>query len=152
MIEKAPEIMAALESIVGFLDKVGVPGLILIICLAPTMLIMAMFALDFIRQRHIKIDNEERRKETEEYRKERRRESEEFRQLVLGIQQENQAKHDEVVRYYKESVELLKATQRMAQDMRDIIINNTTALQHLTSTAHANFFCPVARELATGKK
>jgi hypothetical protein len=40
----------------------------------------------------------------------------------------------------------------MATDMRDIIVNNTRAMERLTSAMQANFYCPAAREAATGQK
>lgn len=152
MIEKAPEIIGALETLAAFFEKMGIPGLLMLVMLGPAMIIVALFALDYIRQRHAKQDTEERRKELEEYRNQLRELQEQHRSEMSVILNDLGRKHAEVAQFYKDNVELVKTTQRLATDMRDIITNNTRALEHLTSVAQANFFCPVAREKATGKQ
>lgn len=75
-----------------------------------------------------------------------------YRAEVSAIVRDLGLKHAEVVQFYKDNVELVKTTQRMAGDMRDIILNNTRAVEHLSNAIGANFYCPAAREAATGKK
>ena len=152
MIEKAPEVIGALETLAAFFEKMGIPGLVMLIMLGPAMIIVALFALDYIRQRHAKQDTDQRRKESEEYRAQLVNMQSQHQADMQNFMRDMSAKHAEVTQFYKDNVELVKTTQRLATDMRDIITNNTRALEHLTSVAQANFFCPVAREKATGKK
>lgn len=151
MIERAPEVIGALEALVAFLDKMGVPGIVALFFLGPVMIVVALFALDYVRQRHAREETEERRKEAEEQRQQLRELVEQHRSDMDKVLRDLTSKHAEVSQYYKDNVELVKTTQRLATDMRDIITNNTRALEHLTSVAQANFFCPVAREKVTGK-
>lgn len=152
MIEKAPEVIGALESLTAILEEMGIPGIVGLFMIGPAMIIVALFALDYIRQRHARKDAEERRKEAEEYRKQLSDMQAQHRADMGKVLHDIGSKHAEVTQFYKDNVELVKTTQRLAIDMRDIITNNTRALEHLTSAAQANFFCPVARERATGKK
>lgn len=152
MIEKAPEVISALEAIAEFFEKMGLSGLLALVLLGPALIIVALFALDYTRQRHAKQDAIERRKEAEESRIQLYEQQERHRMDIERVLRDMGAKHAEVVQFYKDNVELVKTTQRLALDMRDIITNNTRALEHLTSVTQANFFCPMAREKATGKK
>lgn len=152
MIEKAPEVISALETLVTFLDKMGIPGLVILLMVGPAAIIIALFALDYIRQRHARKDAEERRKEAEAYRIQLQKMQNQHQSDMQNFMRDMNNKHTEVAQFYKDNVELVKTTQRLATDMRDIITNNTRALEHLASVAQANFFCPVAREKATGKK
>jgi hypothetical protein len=61
------------------------------------------------------------------------------------------AKHAEVTQFYRDNVELVKTTQRLAGDQRDLILNNTRAIEKLSHALEANFYCPAAREAAKGK-
>ena len=146
MIENAPEIIGALETLVGFFEKMGIPGLVMLVMLGPAMIIIALFALDYIRQRHTRQDIEDRRKEGEKYRNQLMQMQSQHQIDMQRLERDLGAKHAEVVQFYKDNVELVKTTQRLAIDLRDIIVNNTRALEHLTSVHQANFFCPVARE------
>lgn len=152
MIEKAPELIGALETLAAFFEKMGIPGLLMLVMLGPAMIIVALFALDYLRQRHACQDAEERRKESEAYRAQLIKMQSQHQMDMQKFARDMSAKHTEVTQFYKDNVELVKTTQRLATDMRDIITNNTRALEHLTSVAQANFFCPMAREKATGKK
>ncbi|WP_027188217.1 hypothetical protein [Desulfovibrio cuneatus] len=163
MIEHTPEIIGALEAIVKFIDKLGVPGLVLLLFLGPALIVVALFALDFLRQRHAKEEAEARRKETQEQAETHRKEVQEQLAELKRLEERHRedmdkvlydlyAKHAEVTQYYKDNVELVKTTQRLAIDMRDIITNNTRAVESLRGAVQGNFFCPAAREAATGKK
>jgi hypothetical protein len=138
------------------------------------MTVIAVFALDFLRRRAERHDAEDRRREAREDRELIREVVEKHRvdtstlvekqrgeisNLVEKHRSETSAvvrdlgeKHAEVAQYYKDNVELLKATQRITDDYRDIVLNNTRAVDHLTNAMQANFYCPAAREAATGKK
>ncbi|MDR1398137.1 MAG: hypothetical protein LBJ14_10475 [Desulfarculales bacterium] len=161
--EHAPEVISALQTVASFLEEMGIPGLVALILIGPSMMVIAVFALDYLRQRHIRKGEEERRQEAKADRDllrelvDRHRDEtlalvERHREETAGIMRDLGEKHMEVTQYYKDNVELVKSTQRLATDMRDIIVNNTRALERLTNAVEANFFCPVAREAATGKK
>lgn len=152
MFERVPEAIGALESLAAFFETMGVPGLVMLLMIGPAMIIVALFALDYMRQRHAKQDAEERRKEAEEYRSQLHELQEQHRSEMGLILSDLGRKHAEVAQFYKDNVELVKTTQRLAIDMRDIIVNNTRAMEHLASAVSNNFYCPMVREAATGKK
>lgn len=152
MIESVPEAIGALSTLAAFFESMGIPGFIMLLMIGPAMIIVALFALDYIRQRHAKQDAIERRKEAEAYRAQLLKMQNQHQADMQNFMRDMEQKHAAVAQFYKDNVELVKTTQRLATDMRDIITNNTRALEHLTGVAQANFFCPVARENATGKK
>jgi ribonuclease HII len=163
MMEHAPELISALQTLAGFLDDMGIPGLIALIMLGPSMMIIAVFVLDHFRQRHAHALDESHRLEMKETLDLLREIVEQNRMQTAGIVEQHRSdmenvlrdfakKHGEVAQYYKDNVELVKTTQRFAIDMRDIVLNNTRAVEHLTNAMQANFYCPAAREAATGKK
>lgn len=151
MMEKAPEVISALETLADFLEKMGVPGLLALFVIGPAMIIVALFALDYMRHRHAIQDTEQRRKEAEEYRNQLRVLQESHRAEMGIILNDLGKKHAEVVQFYKDNVELVKITQRLAHDMRDIVTNNTRAMEHLASAVNNNFYCPAVRDVI-GKK
>jgi len=174
MIDKTPEIIAALGGIAEFMNDFGVPGLIALVLLGPILMAGVFLAVDYIRQRHHRQEDEARRQDVKEdrelFREGMRRQREQvealveqhriqndalletYRKEVAGILYNLGEKHAEVVQFYKDNVELVKTTQRMALDMRDLIVNNTRVVERLAATMDANFHCPIVREAATGKK
>lgn len=150
--DKAPELLSVLQGVMEFADKLGVPGFVALIFAGPVLIVVALFALEWFRHR-----DEMRREEA------RRAEQKEYFAFIRDLQDQHSkdidkqlrdlaAKHTEVVEFYNENVGLVKQYQRLATDFRDVVINNTRAVEHLTSIGQANFFCPVAREKATGKQ
>lgn len=152
MLEKAPEVIGALGTLAAFFEKMGIPGLLMLIMIGPAMIIIALVALDYMRQRHAQQDTEERRKEAEAYRAQLQKMQSQHQSDMQRFMLDMNAKHAEVTQFYKDNVELVKTTQRLATDMRDIITNNTRAMEHLASAVSNNFYCPMVREAATGKK
>ena len=163
MLENAPEVLAALRTVAAFLEELGIPGLVALVLIGPVLMALASFALDFLRQRHARQEDEARRREgkadrelmrelIEQARKETAALEERHRAETAAILRDLGAKHAEVSQFYKDNVELLKTTQRLAIDMRDIMISNTRAFERLTNALEANFYCPIVRERATGKK
>jgi hypothetical protein len=174
MLENAPEILTALSNMAVFLEELGIPGLIALLLLGPVMTVIAVFILDFLRQRHVRQEDEARRQEAKADREMIRELMERYREhtsalveqhreqttvLIEGHRTETAAilrdlsgKHAEVTQFYKDNVELVKVTQHLATDMRDMILNNTRAVERLGNAIEANFYCPLSREAATGKK
>ena len=174
MIENVPELLAGLNTIAALLENVSIPALIALILFVPVATALAMFGMDFLRQRAAREQYAARRQEEAEAEEARRQEAREDRELIRELLEKNREqaaalveqhraetaeilrdlskKHAEVTQFYKDNVELVKTTQRMAGDMRDIILNNTRAVERLSNAVDANFFCPMAREAATGKK
>lgn len=144
-IEKAPEVLAALQAFIDFCEQVGIPGVLGLVLAGPAAVLVALLLLDFMRMRHM-------RKESEEHRKEMLALVEQHRENMDKVLRDLGEKHGEVVQFYKDNVELVKAYNKLANGFQDIVVNNTRAVEHLASLAQANFFCPIAREAATGKK
>jgi hypothetical protein len=57
---------------------------------------------------------------------------------------------DSIERYLEQATALME--QHGAKALRDLVLNNTRAFEHLTKAMQANFYCPAARETAAGKK
>ena len=163
MLENAPEIMSALSIVASFVNDFGMAGVIALILCIPVVPVLAVFVLDFYRQRLVRQEEEARRKEVHKDRELIRelveRHREQAAALVEGHRREAAAimralgdNHAEVVQFYRDNVELVKVTQRMAGDMRDIILNNTRAVERLSGAIETNFHCPMVREAAKGKK
>ena len=150
--ENTPEIIGAFVSLAKGLEELGLPGLIAVLLLGPLMTVLAVSALDFLRRRAERQDAEERRREAKADRELMLELVERHREETSGILRDLGEKHAEVSQFYRDNVELVKSTQRLATDLRDIIVNNTRAVERLTSAVETNFFCPAAREAATGKK
>jgi hypothetical protein len=161
--ETTPEIISALVALAAGLEEWGLPGIIALLLLGPLMTVLAVFALDYLRRRTERQDAEDRRLEakadrelTRELMEKHRTETavlvERHREETTSILRDLGAKHAEVTQFYKDNVELVKTTQRMAGDMRDLILNNTRAMEKLSNAIEANFYCPIVRESATGKK
>lgn len=144
-IDKAPEVIAALQALLDLCDRLGVPAVLAVLLAVPVALLVALLALDYLRTRHM-------RQESEEHRREMLALVEQHRANMEKVLRDLGAKHAEVTQFYKDNVELVKAYNRLADNFQDIVVNNTRAVEHLASLAQANFFCPIAREAATGKK
>lgn len=144
-IEHAPEIIEAIKHLAAFSESMNLSGLVILFLLGPGLVLATLIYVDFLRLRQGRKESERQRAEILEI-------LDQYRTDTNKFQTEFSAKHDEVVQFYKDNVELVKTTQRLALDMRDIIVNNTRAMESLTSAVKSNFFCPVARESATGSK
>lgn len=144
-IEKAPEVFAALQTFLELCDRLGVPGMLGLILAGPAAVLVALLLLDFMRMRHV-------RKESDEHRKEMLALVEQHRADMNTVLRDLGEKHAEVSQFYRDNVELVKAYNKLSSNFQDIVVNNTRAVEHLASLAQANFFCPIAREAATGKK
>lgn len=144
-IEKAPEVLAALQSFLDLCERLGISGVFGLILAGPAAVLVALLLLDFLRMRHA-------RKESEEHRKEMLALVEQHRSDMDKVLRDLGEKHAEVSQFYRDNVELVKAYNKLAGNFQDIVVNNTRAVEHLASLAQANFFCPIAREAATGKK
>lgn len=144
-IDKAPEVIAALQALLDLCDRLGVPGVLAILLAVPAALVAALLVLEYLRTRHM-------RQEADEHRKEMLALVEQHRADMEKVLRDLGAKHAEVTQFYKDNVELVKSYNRLADNFQDIVVNNTRAVEHLASLAQANFFCPIARESATGKK
>lgn len=157
--EHAPEILAALAALIELVENLGLPGLIVMIMLGPVLTVLAVFALAYLWQRHARADEEVRRLEAKADRELIRELVERHRAEMDKKFSEFTDRHATVVKFYEDNVQLVKETQQIAKDtqrltadLRDIVVNNTRAVDHLASVAQNNLFCPLAREAATGKK
>lgn len=119
-------ILTALEPVLGTLASVGLPGLFAIVLSGPALLITVVLI-----QSHTSTRRMERAQEhfqgmmlemVETYRKDT--------QSMLG---EVAEKHAEVVNFYHKNVELVKNYERMTDFMQTLVVNNTRALERLTT-------------------
>lgn len=122
--------LAAAQPMLESLVALGVPGIICIILALPTFAIVTAFLAAFaLNNRHA------RRMETM---------LEAYRQDTQKILDDIGAKHGEVVIFYQKNVALVKSYERVAesivqiaQGMQTIIVNNTRAVEHLSTIIKA---------------
>ncbi len=150
------QIIASLEEMASVLDALGVPGLISLALLGPFAVFVTMLVLDHHRNRRIDSIIEGHRIETgdlvEKFREDTGRIMEMYREDTQKMLHEMDLKHAEVSRYYEDNVELLKTTQQLAEDLREIVTYNSRVMERVVSLAENNMFCPLAREHARGSK
>lgn len=58
----------------------------------------------------------------------------------------------ETAQYYRDNVELVKAYERIATGLQDVVVNNTRTMERVLSLIENNMMCPAVREAARGKK
>lgn len=78
------------------------------------------------------------------------RENQRWRERIETEMHRWQQRHQEVVRMYENNVELLKTTQRIAQNSEELIVHNVQVMQKVYDLAKNNMFCPKVREATKG--
>lgn len=65
-------------------------------------------------------------------------------QLVLSRAQEK--RFEAVKKMYEDNVELVKTTQQLATDMRDLVTYNIQVMTEVRDMGYNNLFCPIVRK------
>ncbi len=125
-----PQTMAALLPILEGLVALGVPGILLALAAIPALVIIFMCWQNFRHEKQISILLEAYRADTQE-----------ILQKISDMNQESlrefSTKHAEVVNYYENNVTLVRNHERMNESLQTLVVNNTRAMEHLSTVIEA---------------
>ena len=139
------QLIASLTEIASVLEALGVPGLVSLLLVGPFAVFVTMLVLEHIRSKRLDIIIETHRDETSQI-------VEKYREDTQKLLRDMEIKHSQVSRYYSDNVELLKTTQQLAEDLREIVVYNSRVMERVVGLAENNMFCPLARENARGSR
>ncbi|MCH5277492.1 MAG: transcriptional regulator [Desulfovibrionaceae bacterium] len=107
--------ISAVEPLIKSLIALGLPGIILILAAIPTLAIVAVFAMNSRQTRRMERMLEAYRADTQK--------------ILADMGQ----KHEEVADFYRKNVSLVKNYERMADVLQTVVVNNTRAMEHLST-------------------
>lgn len=155
-VEQIPQLVEALASIAGILERLGVPGLFSLMFLIVVMPVVTLMVLNHINTKNLVCMHEQARKDTQtivqQLRSDMSSALETYRSDTLDIVKELGKNQMATAQFYKDNVELVKNYQRIANDLSDLIVSNVSVLQRLAGLIENNMSCPAVREAAHGKK
>lgn len=132
------QVVTALSIIAKIIDALGVGGII------------AVLLLSHVNNRRlsemVKAYRDDHDKRFDDYQDKSDERFEAFRKLVDSILKEHSSMFREVVQFYKDNVELVKVTQKLADEHVDVISLNTRMLQKMVDRIDSNQFCPAVKE------
>lgn len=177
-ITQLPQLVEALSTVAAILERLGLPGLLVLLVSGPAAVIVTLLYINHANSRNLALMHEQARRDTQELVAQARSETfavleayrtdtqeliaqtrremssvlEAYRtdtQNILQVLGENQRV---TAQYYKDNVELVKGYKHMADDFSDLIVSNTAALQRVAGLVENNMNCPAVRETVRGKK
>ncbi|MDD2966756.1 MAG: transcriptional regulator [Desulfovibrionaceae bacterium] len=119
-------LVTATQTIAAVLSGLGVPGLLALALSGPAMVIVAMLYFEHLRTKRAE-------QSQQIYREETSRILEAYRIDTQKILREVGGEHAEAVAQYRENVEFVKNYERMADSLQTLIVNNTRAMERLTT-------------------
>ena len=123
------DMSAAINAALPLLEalfSLGVPGIILMLASIPALVIAVIFVLDYKHGKRVSRGLEAYREATQ---KSLRVITEKFEASL----REMNMKHDEVAEYYRKNVSLVKNYERMTDALQTLVVNNTRAVEHLST-------------------
>lgn len=115
--------LAALKPLIESLVALGIPGLVALVIALPTLsIIIAFLAAFMLNHRHA----QQMRELLEMYREDTR-----------STVEEVATKHAEVVVFYKNNASLVKNYEKLLEINQTLIVNNTRAMEHLSTIIEA---------------
>lgn len=148
------QILRILGIIAGVLQQLGVPGLVMLLLGGPAAVLIAVLVLNFLSQR-------KQERVLELYRKDMAKvvadaqlaaatQLETYRADTQAIVRELGENQRQTAQFYRDNVELVKAYERVANDLSDLVSTNVQVLERLAGKIENNMFCPLARQSARG--
>ena len=119
-------LVSAVQSIASVLSQLGVPGLLCLALVGPVLIILAMLYFEHLRS--VRQEQQETA-----YRATVDKVLETYRIDTQNILSSISKKHTAVVDYYEDNVELTRKYETISDGMQQIIVNNTRALERLTT-------------------
>ncbi len=138
------QVLRVLGIIAGILQQLGVPGLVLLMLAGPAAVLIAVLILNHLSQR-------KQESVLNLYRVDMAKQLETYRADTLAIVRELGEHQRQTAQFYKDNVELVKAYERVAKDLSDLVASNVQVLERLVVKIENNLFCPIARERARGQ-
>ena len=123
------DMSAALSAALPLLEalfSLGVPGVRLMLASIPARVIAVIFVLDYKHGKRVGKVLEAYREDTQES---LRVMTEKFEASLRELNR----KHDEVTEYYRKNVTLVKNYERMNDTLQTLVVNNTRAVEHLST-------------------
>ncbi|HJA77389.1 transcriptional regulator [uncultured Desulfovibrio sp.] len=108
------------------LFSLGVPGILLVLASIPALVVVVVFALDYKHGRRVAQVLEAYREDTQES---LRVMTEKFEASL----REMNRNHEEVAEYYRRNVSLVKNYERLTDALQTLVVNNTRAVEHLST-------------------
>jgi hypothetical protein len=143
--ENISQMLAALTEIANVLDKLGVPGLIVLLLAGPAAVLVTILILDHLRGKRMENLNEQ-------YRTSMQAANEQYRAETQNILRDYGVKHAEAVQFYRDNAELVRQYSRLADNLQDVVVNNTRVMERVVALTENNMHCPLAREQAKGQR
>jgi len=148
-------LLRVLGIIAGILQQLGVPGLVLLLLGGPAAVLITVLVLNYLSARKQERVLEVYRKDMAEVvaaaQKASTTQLEIYRADTQAIVKELGENQKQTAQFYKDNVELVKAYERVADDLSDLVSTNVQVLERLAGKIENNMFCPVARENARGR-
>lgn len=119
-------VLAILEPIMTTLTAIGLPGLLGLIFSAPALVIVAILVMSHAGSRRME-------KAQLQFQQNMRELLDAYREDIQEILRDVGNRHAEVVQYYHKNVELVKNYERVTEALQSLVINNTRAVERLTT-------------------
>lgn len=130
-------LVTAAQSIAAVLTQLGVPGLLCLALAGPALIIVAMLYFEHLRatrqEQQLAAYRADLEQQQEAHRQTVDKVLETYRVDTQTMLREVAKEHAEAVRFYTDNVTLVKECQRMAAAMETLIVNNTRAMERLTT-------------------
>ena len=117
-------LLVALEPIMAALAAIGNPGLLGLILSAPALVIVVMLIMAHISAARME-------KAHQRFAENMATMLEAYRSDTQNILREVGDKHEEVARFYRNNVELVRNYERMTDALQTLVVNNTRAVERL---------------------
>lgn len=106
---------SAAQPVIEALIALGLPGIVLMLAAIPALVVALAFVMNYRHTKKMEAILEAYRQDT---------------QRVLD---EMGAKHAEVAEFYRKNVSLVKNYERMTDLLQTLVVNNTRAMEHLST-------------------
>lgn len=123
-------LLSAVQTIATILSGLGVPGLLALALSGPALVIIAVLVMTHISTTRME-------KAQQHFREDMYTMLDAYRKDTQSIVREVGKEHAEAVRFYNDNVELVRGYERLSDSSQSIIINNTRALERLTTIIEA---------------
>lgn len=144
------QIVTALTIIAKIVSALGPGGIALLFLAGPVVVVIAVLLLSHFNNRRLSTVVDAYRQDADarfrEYRSDSDSRFEAFRNLMDRTVREHGEAFTEVSQFYRDNVELVRVTQRMASEHIDIISLNTRIQQKLVDKIETNQFCPLVKK------
>ena len=137
-------VVTAMEALAKIVNSLGVGGVLALLLVWPVLFTTAV--LGIMIWVNVKLSGL-----LDTYRTDMAKQIEEHRVRVDGILQKHGEGLNTVTQYYNNNVELLKITQKMADDLQDVVLMNAKNCEAMSEKIRNNHFCPAVRRNSGGE-